>query len=124
ISSESCVSSKYRSCGRHARARRGPAAVADRHAGIVPANGIDAEAASSGARAKDHDSIRIACYARRTMETSRETPALPRTGHRPGGGLPRVCLLGYRHLTRLVQPVLGDYAHRARFEMAEGAFEE
>ncbi len=41
-----------------------------------------------------------------------------------GRALPRVCFLGYRHLTRLVEPILGDYAHRVRLEIAEGAFEE
>jgi len=35
-----------------------------------------------------------------------------------------VCFLGYRQLTRLVRPVLGDYVHRARLEVAEGAFDE
>ncbi|MGL1834729.1 propionate catabolism operon regulatory protein PrpR [Rhodocyclaceae bacterium SMB388] len=41
-----------------------------------------------------------------------------------GRGLPRVCFLGYRHLTRLVEPILGDYADRMRLEVTEGAFEQ
>ena len=42
----------------------------------------------------------------------------------PGDGLPRVCFVGYRQLTSLVRPVLRDYMHRARLEVAEGAFDE
>lgn len=43
---------------------------------------------------------------------------------RRADGLPRVCFLGYRQLTRLVRPVLADYVDRARVEVAEGAFDD
>jgi propionate catabolism operon transcriptional regulator len=41
----------------------------------------------------------------------------------PAAVRPRICLLGYRHLSGLAAPVLAEYAHRAEIEVVECAFD-
>jgi propionate catabolism operon transcriptional regulator len=38
-------------------------------------------------------------------------------------GRPRICFLGYRHMTLFAAPIVAEYANRADIEVVEGAFE-